>query len=68
MRRSPKPPSLKTTDKHYDVSVFLRDHTPGTSSELYRLADLSGAIRDETGAFIPATPYQAGFRMILAFP
>ena len=47
-------------DSDYDVAVFLRDYTPGTSTELYRLADLSTAILDETGEFIHAMPYRAG--------
>jgi predicted nucleotidyltransferase len=48
-------------DSDYDIAVFLRDYTPGTAIELYRLADLSTAILDETGAFIHAMPYPAGF-------
>jgi uncharacterized protein len=28
-------------ESDYDIAVFLRDYTPGTSTELYRLADLS---------------------------
>jgi uncharacterized protein len=48
-------------DSDYDVAVFLRDYTPGTSTELYRLADLSSTILDDTGAFIHAMPYPAGF-------
>jgi uncharacterized protein len=48
-------------DSDYDVAVFLHDYTPGTSTELYRLADLSSTILDETGAFIHAMPYPAGF-------
>jgi predicted nucleotidyltransferase len=47
-------------DSDYDIAVFLRDYAPGTSTELYRLADLSTAILDETGAFIHAMPYRAG--------
>jgi predicted nucleotidyltransferase len=43
----------------YDVAV-LRDYTPGTSTELYRLADLSTAILADTGALIHAMPYPAG--------
>jgi predicted nucleotidyltransferase len=38
-------------DSDYDVAVFLRD-MPDRIAELYRLADLSTAILDETGAFI----------------
>jgi hypothetical protein len=41
--------------------VFLRDYTFGTTTELYRLADLGTAILDETGAFIHAMPYPASF-------
>ena len=43
--------------------MFLHDYTPGTSTKLYRLADLSTAILTETGAFIHAMPYPdpAGF-------
>ena len=48
-------------DSDYDVAVFLRDYRPGTSTELYRLADLSTAILTDTGAFIHAMPYPAGF-------
>jgi uncharacterized protein len=48
-------------DSDYDVAVFLRDYKPGTSTELYRLADLSTAILTDTGAFIHAMPYPAGF-------
>jgi predicted nucleotidyltransferase len=48
-------------DSDYDVAVFLRDYTLGTTTELYRLADLSTAILDETGTFIHAMPYPAGF-------
>jgi uncharacterized protein len=48
-------------DSDYDIAVFLRGYTPGTSTELYRLADLSTAILDETGAFLHALPYPAGF-------
>jgi uncharacterized protein len=48
-------------ESDYDVAVFLRDCTPGTSTELYRLADLSTPILSETGAFIHAMPYPAGF-------
>ena len=33
---------------------------PGTTTELYRLADLSTAILGETGEFIHAMPYRAG--------
>jgi predicted nucleotidyltransferase len=43
----------------YDVAVFLRD-MPDRIVELYRLADLSTAILDETGAFIHAMAYRAG--------
>jgi uncharacterized protein len=48
-------------ESDYDVAVFLRDYTPGTSTELYQLADLSTAILSKTGAFIHAMPYPAGF-------
>jgi hypothetical protein len=34
---------------------------PDRIAELYRLADLSTAILDETGAFIHAIAYPAGF-------
>jgi predicted nucleotidyltransferase len=46
-------------DSDYDVAVFLRD-MPDRIAELYRLADLSSAILDETGAFIHAMAYPAG--------
>lgn len=48
-------------DSDYDVAVFLHDYTPGTSTELYRLADLGTAILSETGAAINAMPYPAGY-------
>jgi len=48
-------------DSDYDVAVFLHDYTPGTSTELYRLADLSTALLTQTGVFIHAMPYPAGF-------
>jgi uncharacterized protein len=48
-------------DSDYDIAVFLHDYAPGTSTELYRLADLSSVILDDTGAFIHAMPYPAGF-------
>ena len=47
-------------DSDYDVAVFLRD-MPDRTVELYRLADLSSAILDETGAFVHAMTYPAGF-------
>ena len=47
-------------DSDYDVAVFLRDYQPGTTTDLYRLADLSTIILDETGEFIHAMPYRAG--------
>jgi predicted nucleotidyltransferase len=43
----------------YDVAVFLRD-MPDRIAELYRLADLSSAILDDTGEFIHAMAYPAG--------
>src|SRR5437762_3094884 len=46
-------------DSEYDVAVFLRD-MPDRIAELYRLADVSSAILDETGAFIHAMAYPAG--------
>jgi uncharacterized protein len=46
-------------DSDYDVAVFLRDMSDRIA-ELYRLADLSTAILDETGAFIHAMAYRAG--------
>ena len=48
-------------DSDYDIAVFLHDYTPGTSNELYRLADLSTDLLEETGAFVHAMPYPAGF-------
>jgi predicted nucleotidyltransferase len=43
----------------YDVAVFLRD-MDDRAAELYRLADLSTDIIDETGEFVHAMPYYAG--------
>jgi uncharacterized protein len=47
-------------DSDYDIAVFLRDMTDRIA-ELYRLADLSSVVLDETGAFIHAMAYPAGF-------
>jgi predicted nucleotidyltransferase len=47
-------------DSDYDVAVFLRDYAPGTTTELYRLADLSTSILAGGGGFIHAMPYPAG--------
>lgn len=47
-------------DSDYDVAVFLRD-MPDRFEEINRLADLSTTILDETGGFIHAMPYRAGF-------
>jgi predicted nucleotidyltransferase len=46
-------------DSDYDVAVFLRD-MDNRDPELYRLADLSTKIIDETGEFVHAMPYRAG--------
>src|SRR6266404_9006988 len=46
-------------DSDYDVAVFLRD-MPDRIAELYRLADLSTAILEDSGAFIHAMAYPAG--------
>ena len=45
-------------DSDYDIAVFLRD-VPDRWGELDRLADLSTAFLDESGAFVHATPFQA---------
>jgi predicted nucleotidyltransferase len=47
-------------DLEYDVAVLLRDYTPGSTTELDRLADRTTVILDETGEFIHAMPYRAG--------
>jgi predicted nucleotidyltransferase len=47
-------------DSDYDVAVFLHD-MPDRIAELYRLADLSTALLTETGTFIHAMAYPAGF-------
>jgi predicted nucleotidyltransferase len=46
-------------DSDYDVAVFLRD-MDNRDPELYRLADLSTRIIEETGEFVHAMPYRAG--------
>ncbi len=46
-------------ESDYDVAVFLRD-LDDWGAELYRLADLSTEILDETGEFVHAMPYRAG--------
>jgi predicted nucleotidyltransferase len=45
-------------DSDYDVAVFLRD-MDDRGAELWRLADLSSSIVDETGDFVHAMPYPA---------
>jgi len=45
------------SDSDYDVAVFLRD-MPDRITELFRLADLSTALLDETGEFVHATAYR----------
>jgi hypothetical protein len=42
------------------LRCFCVTTRPATTTELYRLADLSIAILDETGEFIHAMPYRAG--------
>jgi uncharacterized protein len=46
-------------DSDYDVAVFLRG-LADRFAEMYRLADLSSAILEDTGEFIHAMPYAAG--------
>lgn len=46
-------------ESNYDVAVFLRDMND-RGPELYRLADLSTDIINETGEFVHAMPYRAG--------
>jgi uncharacterized protein len=47
-------------DSDYDIAVFLHD-MPDRMAEMERLADLSTAILEETGEFVHAMPYRAGF-------
>ncbi|HEY1934251.1 MAG TPA: nucleotidyltransferase domain-containing protein [Acetobacteraceae bacterium] len=47
-------------DSDYDVAVFLRDMDI-RDPELYRLTGLSTRIIEETGEFVHAMPYRAGF-------
>jgi len=46
-------------ESDYDVAVFLRDMSD-QFAEMYRLADLSTDLTDETGEFVHAMPYHAG--------
>src|SRR6516162_459152 len=46
-------------ESDYDVAVFLRDMSD-QFAEMYRLADLSTDLIDETGEFVHAMPYHAG--------
>jgi uncharacterized protein len=46
-------------DSDYDVAVFLKDLADRVP-ELYRLADLSSDILDETGEFVHAMAYRDG--------
>ena len=47
-------------DSDYDVALFLRD-MGDRMTEMNRLADLSTDILYDTGEFIHAMPYRAGF-------
>jgi predicted nucleotidyltransferase len=47
-------------DSDYDIAVFLRD-MDDRFREMNRLADLSTDILYDTGEFIHAMPYRAGF-------
>ena len=46
-------------DSDYDVAVFLRG-ADNRDPELYRPADPSTAMIEETGEFVHAMPYRAG--------
>ena len=46
-------------DSDYDVAVFLHG-MDNRDPELFRLADLSTKIIEETGEFVHAMPYRAG--------
>ncbi len=46
-------------DSDYDVAVFLHDMGDRVA-EMYRLADLTTELIDETGEFVHAMPYRAG--------
>ena len=46
-------------DSDYDVAVFLRD-MPDRFAEMFRIADLSTTLLEDTGEFIHAMPYRAG--------
>ncbi len=46
-------------ESDYDVAVFLHGDMPDRIAEMYRLADVSTAILEETGEFIHAMPYRA---------
>ncbi len=46
-------------ESDYDVAVFLRD-MDDRFAELYRLAELSTEILDDTGEFVHAMAYRAG--------
>jgi predicted nucleotidyltransferase len=47
------------TDSDYDVAVFLRG-MDDRGAELWRLADASSSIVDDTGDVVHAMPYPAG--------
>ena len=46
-------------DSDYNVAVFLRD-MDDRGEELWRLADLSSSLVDETGDVVHAMPYPTG--------
>ena len=49
-------------DSDYDIAVFLRDinDLDARWTEMDRLADISTALLEETGAFVHAMAYRAG--------
>ena len=54
-------------DSDYDVAVSLRD-VSDRAAELYRLADISTNLLDETGAFVHAMAHRARSTMTRACP
>jgi predicted nucleotidyltransferase len=47
-------------DSDYDIAVFLRDMSD-RARELNQLADIGTEILEQTGEFVHAMPYRAGF-------
>lgn len=48
-------------DSDYDIALFLRDLSTNRWQDFQQIADVELAILDETGAFVHAMPFPAGY-------